>query len=539
MVWLAVLVEGLGAHGGWSTWPGDAAIAPLIVLVALIGAATLWIVEDPEATWLQRGSFLVASATVLYTEGISIRGRSYYSTDSAAFNQIAAKQLLGGHNPYASSMAHQASELLHGVSSYWTYTLGGGHVAAYSYPAGSFLLQVPLRLLGVHRLSTDWIDLIAAIAAAGLLFFMLPRWLRWLAPALLFTSTFIGSFASGGTDALVLPFLLLAVYRWDRFALGRAAGWQRFVAPISLGLACAIKQTPWFCVPFLLIGIGIEARAWNRSALKVTGTYAALVGGTFLALNLPFIIWNASAWLHGTLLPLTRPLIPDGQGLVVLAVHGIVRGVHLPELTAAGALAELSLLLAYVLWYRRLKRVWLFLVPLVLFVPGRSLSEYLVDFFPVALVAAFSVAAPAGELLAGLGSRARAAIVAVPVLGVIILALLSFSSPVLDVHVDRVRTTDRAQVFHSMTLTLTNRSAGIVHPHVMVLENGTHPAGFWHLANRARISIQPQRSTTVTLYPPPWTWTSLRGQYWLVEVFTPSPAALSTSVPQLWRHGHY
>ena len=46
---------------------------------------------------------------------------------------------------------------------------------------------------------------------------------------------------------------------------------------------------------------------------------------------------------------------------------------------------------AFALWEPRLRRAWLFLVPLVLFLPDRSLANYLTDFVPAALVAAVTV----------------------------------------------------------------------------------------------------------------------------------------------------
>ena len=64
----------------------------------------------------------------------------------------------------------------------------------------------------------------------------------------------------------------------------------------------------------------------------------------------------------------------------------------LPWLSAAAGLVLVALLVAFALWEPRLRRAWLFLVPLALFVPDRSLANYLVDFVPAALVAAASLA---------------------------------------------------------------------------------------------------------------------------------------------------
>ena len=332
----------------------------------------------------------VALATVVVTNGADIAARPFYDTDSAAFNDVATRMLLHGHDPYTTSLSG-ASALLHQASAYWTYLLNGGHVTQVSYPAGAFLLQAPLAALGVHHLTTDWLDLAAWVATAVILYLALPTRLRWLAPLVFLATSFSLDFTNGGTDALFLPFLALAVWRWDRVVALDATRLQRWMGPVALGVACSVKQSPWFCVPFLVLAVALEARALAVPAVRSAARYLSIVLGTFGVVNLPFIIWNATAWWHGTMLPLRSPLVPDGQGLVTLALHGATRGVDLTELWMTAALVMVALLVALALTYPQLKRAWLFLVPLVLFVPGRSLSNYLLDFFPVAVIAAVSV----------------------------------------------------------------------------------------------------------------------------------------------------
>ena len=195
---------------------------------------------------------------------VNIHSRIYYKTDSAALDHVAARVLAHGHNPYTTSLA-SAGVLLKRRSRFWTYTVAGGHVAGVSYPAGSVLAYAPAFLLGFHHQVVDWMDLYAWLASAVLLFFLVPRYLRWLAVLITLTGIFTTLFAGGGTDAIFIPFLMLAVWRWDRYGKGKEAGLARWVGPIALGLACSIKQTPWFCVPFLVIGIYIETRRSGRS----------------------------------------------------------------------------------------------------------------------------------------------------------------------------------------------------------------------------------------------------------------------------------
>ncbi len=45
-------------------------------------------------------------------------------------------------------------------------------------------------------------------------------------------------------------------------------------------------------------------------------------------------------------------------------------------------------------------------------------------------------------------------------------------------------------------------------------------------------------TATVTLRPEEFTWSPAHGAHWLVEAYTTSPNALSTSPLQVWSLGH-
>ena len=543
MAWFAVLTAGLGFWSAWTSWPGAAVVAPLLVVVGIAGMAATWLVADPKAGALPWAGLGVAVLAVGIPEAVSIHVRRYYTTDSAAFNQLATRALLHGKDPYATSMA-SAARLLNPPSHYWTYLADGSHVTQVSYPAGSFLLEAPAMALGFHHELADWTDLVAWLATGVLLFFLFPVGLRWLAALVLIAPAFVGAFSDGGTDALFLPFLVVAVWRWDRFGTGKGAGIARWIGPLALGAACAVKQTPWFCLPLLLIGLGIEARRRGDAAWRVQARYLAMVVAVFAACNLPFVIWGPRAWGNGVLLPFTEPLVADGQGLVTLAIHGLTGGVVLPLLSVAGALAYLALLAAFVVWYPAMKVVWLFVLPLVLFVPGRSFSGYLIDFFPVALIAAVSVVRPrrAARVDAGLPARrwvARSA-VGVPALAAAAVCVLAFTSAPLDLSVVTVRTSQATLRLDAVTVTVHNLTGRRVTPHFLVALDSSHPSGFWTPAGHRRPARRsgpgrpppsPSDPTSSPGHPP-------HGAHWLVEAYTTSPDALSTSALQVWALGH-
>ena len=160
------------------------------------GLAALWVVPCPRSWTMQLlGLGAVITATGI-PEAVNVHLRQYYSTDSAAFNQVAARLLLHGHNPYTTTMA-SATRLLQVPAHNWTYTVNGGHVTSLSYPAGSFLLQVPAMALGFHHEIVDWMDLYAWLITGVLLFVLIPASVRWLAALLILTPVFVQMFSAG------------------------------------------------------------------------------------------------------------------------------------------------------------------------------------------------------------------------------------------------------------------------------------------------------------------------------------------------------
>ncbi len=542
LAWFVVLTAGLGYWSGWTSWPGAAWLAPLLVVAGIVGMAATWLVADPSFGVLPWAGLAVATITVGIPQAVSIHVRRYYTTDSAAFNQLATRALLHGKDPYETSMA-SAANLLNPPSHFWTYLANGGHITQVSYPAGSFLLEAPAMALGFHHELADWTDLVAWLVAGILLFLLLPVGLRWLAVLVFMAASFVGSFSAGGTDALFIPFLIVAVWRWDRFGTGKGAGLAGWVGPVALGLACAVKQTPWFCLPLLLIGLGIEATRRGEAPWRVPARYLAVAVGVFAVCNLPFVIWGPRAWADSVLLPFTKPLVADGQGLVTVALHGLTGGVVLPLLSVAAALAYVALLAAFVVWYPALKLVWLFVLPLVLLVPGRSFSSYLIDFFPAALVAAVSVVGvPRSEVLdAGSAARrwvARSA-VGVPLLASAVVCVIAFTSAPLDLSVVAIHTSQATLRLDSVTVTVHNTTGHQVTPHFLVDTGEQHPMGFWtQVTPGGQLELAAGATATVLLRPDEFTWSPPHGSHWLVEAYTTSPNALSTSPLQVWSLGH-
>ena len=205
----------------------------------------------------------------------------------------------------------------------------------------------------------------------------------------------------------------------------------------------------------------------------------------------------------------------------------------LPSRFLAPAILGLLVLLA--LSYPRLKRAWLFLLPLAFLVAPRSLSEYVLDLIPVALVAALSVR-PAPEGSAVVIPRLwRRSLAAAPFALAAVCCVWSLRTPPLEVDVGHsLVSAGSPPVYRGLVVTVTNTTSRSLEPYFMVLENGTHPTGFWRSWDKKVIVVAPHTTRKVVLIPTWPTLTSLEGQYWVVAAYTASPKAVSTSSPQRW-----
>jgi hypothetical protein len=245
------------------------------------------------------------------------------------------------------------------------------------YPAGHVVTYAGAMALGVDDMR--WVTLAFEVAALAVIWWALSPQARFLVPlALLVEPNLTIYFTSGGvTDWLwVLPLVVTAVMLHRR---------QWGYAGIALGIACAMKQTPWFAVPFVLVWAFMEIRGrGDREGAK--REFGALIFGTmagFAILNIPFLIWGPVDWLSGALSPLLDNLVPDGQGPSILASRGFL---PLPQMAFSIAMAVVFGVALY-LYYRRFERMrnLLWVLPaVVLFFSHRSLHNYFIFWIPVA-----------------------------------------------------------------------------------------------------------------------------------------------------------
>jgi uncharacterized membrane protein len=534
---LLLLTLGVQAWGSSYLFAGAAFAGVAMVPLALFAMVRCWTTEDGAGSWVQ-GS--VVAGTVVYVALATVQGiinAPFYGTDAVAFGQYAAELAAKGQNPYSASMLPSLLQY-HVPFIYNTHFLDGHAMAQMSYPAGNFIMYMPFALLGWTTQMAVVVDVAFWIISGVMLWRLLPNSTRFAAPIVMGAPIYL-SFAIGGVnDTLYMPFLLLAVWRWDRYADSDERGPARWLGPIAIGLAMAIKQTPWFVFPFLLIGIVLEARGPDGIRWRTPIRYALIAGGVFFAINAPWIMMDPVAWYNGSIAPLTAAFIPQGQGLINLSLAAGLGGGNLGYYTLAGAAWVLLCLLAMMLRYGQMKRVWMILIIGSFFFTPRSFGNYLMMMLPAALVAAATVRPVTEMWAAPMASRFRR-----PASGLLIAALAgSLGAAVLAVvapsplamTVQSLHTNGQKMSVLDVTVAITNRTDSTLTPHFTINSNG-YPTNFWYpqgsTSGNTSTTLAPHATQTVTLHAPDTSSMPGVNSPFQVFAYTQGPNAISSTSP--------
>ncbi len=500
---ITLLLWGFSLFGWVDLYPWLSALIAVLVIWGLGTVIAPWAPEVPRrwaaaAAWVTVALAVTGLLVWSYLQVVTSPG---YGTDEIAFDQYAAELLTHGLNPYTHSMA-PAFALFHVSPNGYTFHLDGSPVTSLSYPALSFLIYAPFIAAGWSSQVAVAINVVAWALGVVLAFALLPRGVRPLAIVVGSLSVYIGYAVGGVTDALFVPLLIGAVFRWDSFAWTRGpVAWR---GPVLLGLAMAVKQTPWALLPFLAAGIALEARGRGSSRSETARTvcrYCGIALLAFLVPNLAFFVARPSAWLTGVLTPLSSHTVPAGQGLIGLSLFLGLGGGSLAAYTAALVIVLVAIWLIFVFTYPALK-AWAVATPaIVLFFSARSFGSYLVTLLPAAIVAASTIRRDQVEHLqtsesgpsktVRVGShgpakrrrpwRLRTAL-AVSVCACVFAVVLIFSyQPPLSIAITSVRTTGQLATVVQLGVDVTNHSDHALRPAFSVESGGTLTA-FW-LAN--------------------------------------------------------
>ncbi len=252
------------------------------------------------AGWVARsrhvGFVLFAAAAVAFAAflAIELRGSPNPVMDVWSINTEATQALLDGENPYKlvySDIYKQAGQP------------GYGYEPRYIYLPGLLLHLAPVVAIG---LDPRWTSLLAITAGLLMTAWHLRRSggnARLSILCLPAVSACIIFWFHGGQvflleqawpECLILAYIVLAALTWYR------APWA---AGVALTLALTLKQTTWFCAPFL-VALAIKQRRW-----RLIAGVAAGVG----VLTLPFFLWHPGAFFQNVVMDLLlKAPRPDG-----------------------------------------------------------------------------------------------------------------------------------------------------------------------------------------------------------------------------------
>src|ERR1700733_1035623 len=255
----AFRISGFVTFASWSAVP--------IVILGLFGLlviAAAWLPgsvlserRQHQLGWVTLAAVIAGLAVWSYFQVFTAPD---YGTDEIAFDQYAAQLALHGIDPYLRSMA-PAFPMFHVSPNGYTFQLNGQPVTSLSYPALAFEAYLPLLAAGVTTQAAVWVEVFAWALGAVVLYAVLPRSVAPLAGVVASIDVYVGYAVGGVTDSLFVPLLIGAAAGWDLFTSAR--GPRAWLGPVCMGLAMAVKQTPWLVFPFVVAGIVLESRARN------------------------------------------------------------------------------------------------------------------------------------------------------------------------------------------------------------------------------------------------------------------------------------
>jgi uncharacterized membrane protein len=515
---------------GWLTWnaiisvPAIGLISMVLSFLGVLVVVLACVCRDTVTLGrLEWAVLLVSIAAAITLSATTLYFSPAYGTDEIAFVQYAAQLVTHGVNPYGHDLA-PALDQFHVPIKYATYTLDGRVSSELAYPDLAFLFTVPLLLVGIVSQAAIIVNVAFLIVTLVVGFVVFPRAWRMLIVVLCLGIPILYSFTIGGVnDVIYFPFLMIAAAGWDRYHT--RLGWRMFLAPAMFGLACAVKQLPWFIAPFLVTGIFMEARAEGsrKKGAVACARFVLVAALTFFVVNLPFIVWNPGSWVRGVFLPLTQHSIPYGQGLVDLSIYYHLGGGRVDLYTDGAMFLLIGIWVLYVAYYRHLRFATFVLPTLFLYFATRSLDGYFTSLTVAGLVGAFTLQEYRGRNL----RRWRWFLPASFVPGVAVVGLALASPAPLAIRITSFRTNGQVATVQQLQVVVRNTLNRPLTPHFATNSSGQMTT-FWNVARGPAI-LAPRAAALYTLIAPNMDSMPPVTTAFQVQVVTPSPASISSS----------
>ena len=383
---LAVISLFIGTVTSFDTLIWTNRLAGISIMIgyalAIVLAAAAFVARGSRALLTLDIGILICTLLVRMPEFLISLGQSQgrpnapYATDEGALVDTAGRALADGHNPY--TVVWTGAHVL--THSGITPTMSGGVIDRFDYPAMSALMAAATHWLLPSQPSAALVGLVGLLGATLLMFVLLPApWRSAATMVCLGLGLYLLPFARQGyPSVLLLPFLVMAVYKWTRVGRNGRLGGLGVVSALGLGLACATQQIAWFLAPFLLSGLVLlwaGNHGWRR-ACRLFLQYAGVAVVAFAVVNAPFAVWNFDTWRTAMTTPLVARTAPHGQGLIGLTYDIINGSGALHAFSYAAAALALGLFASYVIFIRKLGPAMAVLPWLIFYLSIRASDRY-------------------------------------------------------------------------------------------------------------------------------------------------------------------
>lgn len=233
--------------------------------------------------------------------------------------EAAMRYLLDGKNPYKETYFNTPVEMFNYDESGNTEAV---NPALYHFVMPPWYVLFPIFLYGFMMPVFGFFDgRIALLFCLLGLIILILRWFknkttgRLAATLIAFGPGMFQYFIEGRSDMFALFWFVWSLYLLEKKKL--------LFSGIVFALALLSKQTVWFAVPFYFAYQWFKEKRMNVLA----------VAGTFLLFTVPFLVWDAKAFIDSVILYLSGgtatgyPVSGYGLGMVLYEL-GIVRDIH-------------------------------------------------------------------------------------------------------------------------------------------------------------------------------------------------------------------
>jgi hypothetical protein len=507
MTLIAAISLFIGTREAWTSAmlshpPVAAIISVCYAGIMVCGVLALAVRSRKALIRVDVGVLLLAVALVICGYWLDHAG-----TDEGVLTAQAASEILHGHAIYG-----QPWPWLFGTPSVGiTKTMAGSADYTYGYPPLTALLAAPVHAVVNSTAAATLVTTGALLVGSVLLWLLLPAAWRSAATAVCLGFGFLPHYAYSGYPAiLAMVFLIPVVVRWPASGAGGRLGLPGVLQALCLGAACASQQLAWFLAPFLLIGLYAVRRGelGPRRALGVVARYVGTAVLTWAAINAYFAAQDFHDWLHGLLLPITQKAILHGQGVMGISYYFTAGSSRLDYYSYGSTLLLLGLLIATLLFVRRLGPALTVLPWLTFYLSTRSQDGYFLMMTPLWIAAAATV--PGSELakawqprIPRLTSRRAKAVLAgallVPAMVCVTVAAASPPPMRMSLTPTFLQRPDHRDITR-LAVRVVNSTGDVLTPH-FALRIGQGASDWWTIAD-GPASLAPHASATYVVTPP-------------------------------------